>query len=84
MIADVTLDGATLISLPAKYEAGTPPIVEAFGLGVAIDYVTEIGMNNINNHETELTKTSLNQMMDLDFVKYTEQVQIKTLSFPLI
>ena len=69
MIADVTLDGATFTGLPAKYEAGTPPIVEAFGLGVAIDYVTEIGMNNINNHETELTKTALNEMMDLDFVE---------------
>ena len=69
MIADVTLDGATFTGLPAKYEAGTPPIVEAFGLGVAIDYITEIGMKNINNHESELTKTALNEMMDLDFVE---------------
>jgi len=69
MIADVTLDGATYTGLPAKYEAGTPPIVEAFGLGVAIDYVQGIGMNEIETYESKLTKLALEEMKDLDFIE---------------
>ena len=54
MIADVRLDGYTPAELPAKFEAGTPPITEVIGLGAAIDYLERIGMGNIRKHEMEL------------------------------
>ena len=47
MIIKVTLDGAEWNEVPQKFEAGTPAIVEAIGLGAAIDYLTEIGMANV-------------------------------------
>ncbi len=68
MIADVSIDGATFTDLPAKFEAGTPPLVEAYGLGVAIDYVNELGMSEISEHEFRLTNYALDKMQDLDFV----------------
>ena len=68
MIADVSTDGATFTDLPAKFEAGTPPLVEAYGLGIAIDYVNEIGMPEISEHEFRLTNYALNKMQELDFV----------------
>ena len=68
MIADVSTDGATFTDLPAKFEAGTPPLVEAYGLGVAIDYVNEIGMSEISEHELKLTNYALHKMQELDFL----------------
>ena len=68
MIADVSTDGATFTDLPAKFEAGTPPLVEAYGLGVAIDYVSELGMSEISEYELKLTNYALNKMQELDFV----------------
>ena len=56
MIRRVTLDGFESADLPAKFEAGTPPIVPAIGLGAAIDYLTNIGLENIARHEHELTE----------------------------
>ena len=40
--------------MPAKFEAGTPAIVEAIGLGAAIDYLTDLGMDNVREHERYL------------------------------
>ncbi|WDQ15194.1 aminotransferase class V-fold PLP-dependent enzyme [Rhodopirellula sp. P2] len=54
MIDTVTTDGFTSHSLPEKFEAGTPPIVEAIGLEAALKYLTEIGMDNIHAHERQL------------------------------
>jgi cysteine desulfurase/selenocysteine lyase len=68
MIADVSTNGATFTDLPAKFEAGTPPLVEAYGLGVAIDYVSELGMSEISEYELRLTNYALNKMQELDFV----------------
>ena len=68
MIADVSTNGATYTDLPAKFEAGTPPLVEAYGLGVAIDYVSELGMSEISEYELRLTNYALNKMQELDFV----------------
>jgi cysteine desulfurase/selenocysteine lyase len=55
MIADVFLDHATYADLPHKFEAGTPAIGEAIGLGAAVDYLTGIGMDKIHAYEEELT-----------------------------
>jgi cysteine desulfurase/selenocysteine lyase len=54
MISDVRLDGFLPAELPAKFEAGTPPITEAVGLGAALDYLTELGMPNVRRHEMEI------------------------------
>jgi cysteine desulfurase/selenocysteine lyase len=59
MIRDVRLDGFTPNELPWKFEAGTPPIAEAVGLGAAIDYLTGLGMDNIRAHEVSLTDYAL-------------------------
>jgi cysteine desulfurase / selenocysteine lyase len=55
MIADVRLDGFTCAPLPAKFEAGTPPIIEAAGLGEAVDFLTEVGMHNVRQHEMDIS-----------------------------
>lgn len=55
MIADVFLDHATYADLPHKFEAGTPSIAEAIGLGAAVDYLTALGMDEIYAYEAELT-----------------------------
>jgi cysteine desulfurase/selenocysteine lyase len=62
MIADVRLDGFTTAELPSKFEAGTPAIVEVIGLGAAVDYLTNIGMANIRQHEMELTEYALSTL----------------------
>ncbi|KAM3268432.1 cysteine desulfurase 1, chloroplastic [Capsicum chacoense] len=54
MIADVYLDHSTYAEPPSRFEAGTPAIGEAIGLGAAIDYLTEIGMQQIHDYEMEL------------------------------
>lgn len=54
MIMTVTFEKTTFQKAPLRFEAGTPPIVEAIGLGAAIDYVSELGMDNIAAHEAGL------------------------------
>ena len=55
MIRDVRLDGWTPNELPWKFEAGTPPIAEAVGLGAAVDYLEALGMDAVREHEVALT-----------------------------
>jgi len=55
-IADVGTDYYTLEESPMRFEAGTPGVAEAIGLGAAVDYLREAGMENIERHERELTK----------------------------
>lgn len=62
MIADVFLDHSTYAELPHKFEAGTPAIGEAIALGAAIDYLTAIGMDQINAYEEELTAYLFKQL----------------------
>jgi cysteine desulfurase/selenocysteine lyase len=54
MIAEVTRDASSWASLPAKFEAGTIPIVQAIGLGAAIRYVQDLGLGHVQAHEREL------------------------------
>lgn len=65
MIEKVTLSESAFKALPAKFEAGTPPIAEVIGLGAAIDYLNTIGMDKIRNHETELTDYALGKLKDV-------------------
>ena len=56
MIATVTMAKSTWAPIPHKFEAGTPPIVEAVGLGAAIDYISHVGLENIHAHEQAITQ----------------------------
>jgi cysteine desulfurase/selenocysteine lyase len=59
MIEVVTMQGSTYADIPHKFEAGTPPIVEAVGLGAAVDYLGHIGMDAIHQHEQAITAYAL-------------------------
>ena len=64
MIRDVRLDGFTPNEVPWKFEAGTPPIAEAVGLAVAIDYLKALGMDAVREHEKTLTTYALHALRD--------------------
>jgi len=64
MIADVRLDGFTCAELPAKFEAGTPPIIEAVGLGAAVDFLVGIGMSEIRAHEMDMAAYALRTLTE--------------------
>ena len=65
MINSVRVDRTTWGELPHKFEAGTSPIVEAYGLGAAIDYLQGIGLDAIEAHEHELAAYALERMAEL-------------------
>jgi cysteine desulfurase/selenocysteine lyase len=62
MIRDVRLDGFTTNDVPWKFEAGTPPIAEAIGLGAAIDYLRDLGMTRVREHERALSAYALQSL----------------------
>ncbi len=62
MIDTVTFDGFTTAPVPAKFEAGTPPITEAVGLAAAVEFLESIGMDNIRQHEMDLTRYALDTL----------------------
>jgi cysteine desulfurase/selenocysteine lyase len=59
MIETVTMQRSTYAGIPHRFEAGTPPIVEAVGLGAAVDYLGQVGMERIHAHEQALTGYAL-------------------------
>ncbi|MEQ4717238.1 cysteine desulfurase [Nonomuraea sp. B19D2] len=65
MIEAVWMDHSTYAPVPHKFEAGTPPIVEAIGLGAAVDYLTEVGMEAIEAHERTLTAYALDALREV-------------------
>jgi cysteine desulfurase / selenocysteine lyase len=69
MIETVTMTGTTFAAPPARFEAGTPPIVEAIGLGAAVDYLTALGMDAIHRHEQEITAYALKTLADVEGVR---------------
>jgi cysteine desulfurase / selenocysteine lyase len=66
MIETVTMQRSTYAAPPAKFEAGTPPIAQAIGLGAAVDYLSSIGMHNVAAHEREITSYALEQLNAVD------------------
>ncbi len=62
MIDTVTLDGYTTAPVPAKFEAGTPPITEAVGLRAAVEFLEDLGMDDIRQHEIDLTRYALDTL----------------------
>lgn len=69
MIATVTTQGATYKEPPHKFEAGTPPIAGAVGLGAAADFLFEVGLEAIHAHEAELTAYALERLGELPGVR---------------
>ena len=64
MIRDVRLDGWTPNEIPWKFEAGTPPIAEAVGLGAAVDYLSDLGMEAVREHEVALTTHAMTTLAE--------------------
>lgn len=69
MIFTVTLDGSTYKSPPHRFEAGTPDISGVIGLGAAIDYLEQIGVENIHRHGAELAEHAVGQMREIPGIK---------------
>ncbi|MGC8516541.1 MAG: aminotransferase class V-fold PLP-dependent enzyme [Candidatus Acidifodinimicrobium sp.] len=69
MIKSVRLDNVIYADPPALFEAGTQNVEGAYGLGLAVDYLSKIGMDNIEAHERELTEYALKNMSSLDNVE---------------
>ena len=69
MIDKVTMTTATWNETPYKFEAGTPNFIQAIGLGAAVDYLENIGMSNITNHEKELTNYCLDKLHKVENLK---------------
>jgi len=62
MIETVTMERSTYAPVPHKFEAGTPPIVEAIGLGAALDYLGHLGMDAVHRHEQVITRYALDAL----------------------
>jgi cysteine desulfurase/selenocysteine lyase len=69
MINSVRVDKTTWGELPHKFEAGTSPIAEAYGLGLAIDYLQEVGLDAIEAHEHELAAYALGRLAEVPGIK---------------
>ncbi len=85
MIETVTLEGATWNELPWKYEAGTPSVADGIALGTAVDYLTQLGMENVYQHERELLDYALPKFLDLPGVQvygpHDSQDRVGVISF---
>ena len=66
MIEEVFYDTATWAPIPHKFEAGTPPYVEAIGLGAAVDYLSNLDMNNVQQHSDDLREYAKNKLENID------------------
>jgi len=65
MIRTVHLRSSTWNDLPWKFEAGTPAIAEAIGLGVAVDYLSRLGMETVMQHEREITTYAMEELRNI-------------------
>jgi cysteine desulfurase/selenocysteine lyase len=77
MIRRVTWTGAEWNDLPHKFEAGTPAIAEAIGLGVAVDYLSRLGMENVRQHEVNLTRYALEQLSQVEGIRIYGPQQVE-------
>ncbi|MES2837529.1 MAG: cysteine desulfurase [Bacteroidota bacterium] len=77
MIKTVTFEKTTYNELPFKFEAGTPPIAEAIGLGAAINYINEIGINAIEKYEHQLLNYATKKISEIENVKIIGEAKNK-------
>lgn len=66
MIEEVFYDKATWAPIPHKFEAGTPPYVEAIGLGAAVDYLSNLDMKSVQKHSDDLREYAKNKLENID------------------
>ena len=66
MIREVWLDHATFNEIPLKFEAGTQPFAQAVGLGAAVDFLNELGMDEVRRHEIEIVGYALERLSQID------------------
>ena len=78
MIKDVTFEVSTWADLPHKFEAGTPNIADGIALGTAIDYLHDIGFENIQQQEKELLRYATEKLSEIDGLKIFGQSEQKT------
>lgn len=69
MIEDVTLDNVTYNDPPHRFEAGTPPIVQAIGLGAALEYMQNIGRESIASHEAEISRYAHERLSEINSLR---------------
>ena len=69
MISEVTTSGFVAGELPARFEAGTPPIAQAIGLGAAIDYIKQYSLSDILRHEQQLAAAAMQELHNIDGAK---------------
>jgi cysteine desulfurase/selenocysteine lyase len=65
MIREVWIDHATWADVPQKFEAGTPNVAQAVGMGAAVEYLNAIGMDAIHEHEVSLTSYAMERLLDI-------------------
>ena len=68
MIETVTMERSTYAAIPSRFEAGTPPIVEAVGLGAAVEYLSHLGLDAIRAHEEHLMAIAVDGLAAIDGV----------------
>jgi cysteine desulfurase/selenocysteine lyase len=85
MISSVTFEKSTWAKLPHKFEAGTPAIAQAIGLGAAIDYVSALGLGQIGAHEQDVLNYGTQQLSSIDGLRLvgTAPAKASVLSFTL-
>ena len=77
MVDSVTMQGATWAKAPRKFEAGVPNMAQAVGLSAAIDYISEIGMDKVAQHEQDLTKQLISGLQNISAVQVVGPVDMK-------
>jgi len=70
MIAEVTKDTVIYADVPQKFEAGTPPIVQAIGLGHAIKYIKQIGISEIHKHEKQISDYAKEKLAQIEGINF--------------
>lgn len=78
MIKNVSFELTTFNELPYKFEAGTPDYVGSHALAVALDYVSQIGMDTIHQHEAELTSYAIEQMQSIPNIRIYGNFQLSS------
>ena len=77
MIKEVHKENTLFNDLPYKFEAGTPNIADVIGFSSALDYLNEIGMDNIRKHEIELTKYAIEKMSELKQIRVYGDINLQ-------
>ena len=77
MVDSVTMQGATWAKAPRKFEAGVPNMAQAVGLSAAIDYISQIGMDRVAQHEQDLTKQLISGLQNISGVQVIGPVDMK-------